>query len=166
MRIRALTFLAAMALAGCGDDSQAAPNAAADGPPDGPLAANSTEVDAVTSGPVPEMTPDSTALAAGEGDGRLYTVQVAAFLDKASAREWEARLTGQGVPAWVATARIHGRTFHRLRVGVAPTLDAASRVGALLRRRYGWPVWVVPLTAADRLPPDVIRATRPLIQRD
>lgn len=168
MQIRSLTIVATMVLAGCGDQPGAVPDAIPDTPSDRPPATDATPV-----GPTADAAPtDPAALApgqvagsrAGEGDGRLYTVQVAAFQDEASAREWEDRLSAEGFPAWVSTARVGGRTFHRVRIGVAPTVDSARRVGAAIRDRYPWPVWIAPLTAADRLPPDAIPATRRLIE--
>lgn len=107
----------------------------------------------------------SPAPAGGATEGqRLYTVQVAAFLQSSSASEWAARLESQGLPVWVSMAEIGGRTFHRLRVGAVPTMAEARRLGAMIMDRYEWPVWVAPLTPADRPPAEAVQDTRRLLE--
>ena len=52
---------------------------------------------------------------------RLYTVQVASFVNAASAQALQTRLRGQGVPVWTTPARVQGREYTRVRIGVATT---------------------------------------------
>lgn len=99
------------------------------------------------------------------GDQRLYTVQVAAFLNAVTAREWADRLRGQDMPVWTSTATVEGRTFHRLRIGALPELSDTRRLADLIRDRYHWPVWIAPLTASDRLPVNAVQQTRAVLQR-
>lgn len=94
------------------------------------------------------------------GDERLYTVQVAAFTDPSTAEDLEERLRDDGMPVWTSVAEQGGRTFYRLRVGVVPTVSDARRLGSIVTERYHWPVWVTPLTPADRLPANAIEGTR------
>lgn len=100
-------------------------------------------------------------LAEGE---RLYTIQVAAFTDPATAEEWTERLRGQGLPVWTSVAEPGGRTFYRVRAGAVPTVSEARRLGAIISDRYDWPVWVAPMSAADRPPRDAIEASRRLLE--
>ncbi len=95
---------------------------------------------------------------------RLYTVQVAAFTEAASATEWADRLRSQGMPVWTSVAELGGQTFYRLRVGAVPTVAEARRLGGMLAARYEWPVWVAPMTAADRPPAGAVDASRRLIE--
>lgn len=101
---------------------------------------------------------------AGEaGRGRLYTVQVAAFENARSATEWVGRLRSQGLPVWSSLAEVRGRTFHRVRVGAVPTVAEARTLGAMITNRYEWPVWIAPLTPADRMPDSAVEDTRRII---
>lgn len=105
--------------------------------------------------------PETRETAEGpSGDERLYTVQVAAFTERAAAEELEEQLRREGLPVWTSVAEQGGRTFYRLRVGVVPTVSDARRLGRILSERYEWPVWVAPLTPADRLPADAVEDTR------
>lgn len=97
---------------------------------------------------------------------RLYTVQVAAFVEPGTARSWEGRLSRQGLPAWVSMAELRGRTFYRLRVGVTQSFSDALRLGRVVTDRYEWPVWVAPLSAADALPEGILESTRRLLDAD
>lgn len=97
---------------------------------------------------------------APSGDERLYTVQVAAFTERAAAEELEEQLRREGLPVWTSVTEQAGQTFYRLRVGVVPTISDARRLGRILTERYEWPVWVAPLTPADRLPADAVEDTR------
>lgn len=99
-------------------------------------------------------------------DERLYTVQIAAFTDPASAEELEEQLRSEGMPVWTSVTEQGGRTFYRLRVGVVPTVSDARRLGSILTERYDWPVWVAPLTPADRLPANAIESTRRVLGSD
>lgn len=110
----------------------------------------------------PEPEPEPPAQPAMDQD--LYTVQVAAFTDPETAREWAARLRAQQVPVWTSVAQVGGRTFHRLRIGALPSLDETYRLGEMVRERYDWPYWVAPLTAADRLPVNTVQNTRQMLR--
>lgn len=103
------------------------------------------------------------AEAGGAGRGRLYTVQVAAFENARSATEWVERLRSQGLPVWNSLAEVRGQTFHRVRVGAVPTVAEARGLGAMITNRYEWPVWIAPLTPADRIPDSAVEDTRRLI---
>lgn len=103
----------------------------------------------------------SGAAAAGE---RLYTIQVAAFLEPATAEEWAGRLRSQGLPVWTSITEYQGRTFHRLRVGVVGAFSDARRLGAMVAERYEWPVWVAPVTPADPVPDDAVAATQRVLE--
>lgn len=118
------------------------------------------DADGAPVGSQPEESDARGAAAAPSGDERLYTVQVAAFTDPESAEELEGQLRSEGMPVWTSVAEQGGRTFYRMRVGVVPTVSDARRLGSILNERYDWPVWVAPLTAADRLPADAIESTR------
>jgi cell division septation protein DedD len=96
--------------------------------------------------------------------GRRYTVQVAAFTDADAARAWTERLTAQDIPAWTSMAELRGQTYHRVRVGVVPTVEEARQLGSFIARRYDWPVWVAPVSPADPVPADAVSATRRLIR--
>lgn len=109
---------------------------------------------------------DGRASARGVDGQRLYTVQVAAFAEPASATEWEERLQRQGLPVWTSVAEVGGQTFYRLRVGAAPSVSEARRVGGMIMKRYEWPVWIAPVTAADRPPEDALQMTRTLIESE
>jgi DedD protein len=91
---------------------------------------------------------------------RLYTVQVAAFTEHATAQALEERLRRQGVPVWSSRARVGGREFTRVRVGATTSFADAQRLGRRIRDRYRWPVWVARVDAADQPPDDALAATR------
>lgn len=180
MRLTTLVLFALLA-AGCGGDEpdDAPPQQTV--PQTAPPPADTTAADtvAMTEGEGPgAMDPggrvepgareDRPSAAAGTADGtegeRLYTVQVAAFLESSLASEWTDRLRRQGMPAWTTMAEVGGRTFYRVRVGVAPTVTEARRVGSMIMSRYEWPVWVAPLTPADRPPEGAAQETRRLME--
>jgi DedD protein len=163
-RLAALT-IAALA-AGCGGDEPAQEPAQEQGTPP------AEELRPIPPAPPPEATqqgesdPPSPAESAPAPvqTGDLYTVQVAAFLDAATAREWAGRLRSQDMPVWTSEARVQGRTFHRLRVGALPSVSDTRRLGAVLTERYHWPVWIAPLSSTDRLPGDAVQASRRILQ--
>lgn len=177
MRLTALALVALVAAA-CGDDADEAPQAAPGTAPQeavtdtmvrDTLAQDTLDPTAerATGEPASAERPGQPGAEPGAGaatDRRLYTVQVAAFIDAGSAREWEGRLRRQGLPVWTSVAEVGGRTFHRLRVGAAPSVSEAQRLGALLTERYEWPVWVAPLTPAERVPQDAVDQTRRVLE--
>lgn len=108
---------------------------------------------------------DQASAVAAEGE-RLYTVQVAAFLESRLAIDWTERLRSGGMPAWTSVAEVGGRTFHRVRVGAVPTVEEARRLGSRIMGRYEWPVWVTSLTPADRPPEGAVQETRRLLESE
>lgn len=114
-------------------------------------------------GPSDVEAPRGEGADAAPPDRRLYTVQVAAFTERSSAAEWEERLRQQGLPVWSSVHEVGGRTFHRLRVGAAPTVSEARTLGRMLTERYEWPVWIAPVAPADRVPEGAEQATRGLV---
>lgn len=187
--MRPTTFaLLALLLAGCGGDDSEAPETfqtdirrsaeataddTADAPPPAPdrdgaareagsRAASPDPTASESSGSSSEPERADTR-AAPSGDERLYTVQIAAFTEPSSAEELEQRLRSEGLPVWTSVTEHGGRTYYRLRVGVVPTVSDARRLGSMITQRYEWPVWVAPLTPADRLPAGAVEATRRLL---
>ena len=114
-----------------------------------------------------------TAGTAGQAGGtaapagsRLYTVQVAAFTSPDSARKWMGRLNSMQLPVWTSMAELGGTTYYRVRVGAAPTVADARRLGTMLSQRLSWPVWVAPVTPSDRLPDGAVDNTRRVLGGD
>ncbi len=94
----------------------------------------------------------------------LYSVQVGAFTDAGTATKWAGRLRSQGMPVWTSTAEVEGQTFHRLRFGALPSFTDTRRLAHLVSTKYEWPVWIAPLTSADRLPANAIQNTRSVLE--
>lgn len=111
-------------------------------------------------GPAPARQPEPRAArpAAAAGDA-LYTVQIGAFVEDATASLWAERLRRRDVPVWVAHVTIKGQTYSRVRVGALTRLTEARALAETLKSDYGWPVWVAPVTADDRVPRDAVAAT-------
>ena len=179
--MRSLTILALAALlaAGCGDDEPEAAPASTTARPTSPAPAvdtalgDTTAATAARAGARParpaaegaggaESAEAETRAASGAGRSadRLYTVQVAAFENPRSATEWVERLRDRGFPVWSAVAEVRGHTFHRVRIGAVPTVSEARTLGAYIMNRYDWPVWVAPITPAERVPADAVERTR------
>lgn len=163
-RLPALTL--AVLAAGCGGDEPAQEPPQEQAPPPAedlrpiPPAPPPEEVRQRESEPAPPAEPASTPVRSED----MYTVQVAAFINAAAAREWAGRLRSQDMPAWTSEARVQGRTFHRLRVGALPSLSDTRRLGAVLTDRYDWPVWIAPLSSTDRPPGDAVQTSRRILQ--
>ncbi|MBW3552889.1 MAG: SPOR domain-containing protein [Gemmatimonadetes bacterium] len=105
----------------------------------------------------------ATAPAPGQ---RLYTIQVAAFTSPDSARKWTGRLNSLSLPVWTSMVELGGTTYYRVRVGAVPTVSEARRLGSMLSQRFEWPVWVAPVTPADRLPDGAVESTRRVLEGD
>ena len=180
MRIPITLALAlTLAVAACGDDEPDTPPAARPTPqrpvvdttigdtvatPDDSAAAPGDT--AATPGTDSARSPRPAAPDAGaaaEGGPRLYTVQVGAFVESETARSWERRLADQGLPAWVSIAELRGATYYRLRVGAVGTVAEARRLGRMITDRFEWPVWVAPLSPADRPPEGAVERSRRLL---
>jgi cell division septation protein DedD len=91
---------------------------------------------------------------------RVFTVQVAAYLNAATAQSQRARLERAGVPVWTATATVGGQDFTRVRVGATTTLEEARALADKLRTTYHWPVWITTVENRTALPADALSATR------
>jgi cell division protein FtsN len=169
----AIMLTALIALTACGDDPQPEP------PPPGadrPLVDPATDTAPapdtaaledvpLVPGPARPGQPDPedvTPHDAAAGEAR-YTVQVAAFTSRASAELWTERLSAQGLPVWSSVSELGGRTFYRVRVGAVPSFAEARELGDMLTERYEWPVWVAPLSPADRVPAGAVANTRRVI---
>ena len=168
MRLPVALVLIAALVAGCGDDE---PEPAQQTPPTQQPQPQPTPPSDEAPGPVDTATqqapgPDTEPQVeqAMGMDGQLYTVQVAAFLDAATAREWAGRLRAQDLPVFITQARVGGRSFHRLRIGALPELEDARRLGRILSDRFHWPYWVAPLTSADRLPVNAVPNSREILR--
>lgn len=171
----ALVIAIVLPLVACGDDPAPEPPPPPSVPeapaaPDAPADTLDVPVDtmepAIPPGPSRPGHPDAGEVlpdaGAAEGEG-LFTIQVAAFTDPASAELWTDRLSGHGLPVWISIAERSGQTFHRVRIGAAPTVGEARRLGEMLSERYQWPVWVAPVTPVDRPPQGAVETTRRLI---
>lgn len=95
--------------------------------------------------------------------GKFYTVQIGAFVNADSARSWTGRLASQGLPVWTTTFQLHGRTFHRVRVGVVRSVAEARKLGDMLKQRYSWSFWVAPVSDADAVPDGAVQATQRIL---
>lgn len=161
MRLRfALVFGLALALAACGEDEPPPPQQTAAQRPAPPPADTQQQM----AQPEPEPEPEPMPEPATPVRGRLYTVQVAAFLSPDSARKWSGRLASQGLPVWTTIHEVQGRMFHRVRVGAVPTVGEARQLGEILKQRYEWPTWVAPVTPAEPVPDGAVEATQDLIR--
>lgn len=122
------------------------------------LARASAPVQAAGLAPARQPEPRAARPAAAAGNA-LYTVQIGAFVEDATASLWAERLRRRDVPVWVAHVTIKGQTYSRVRVGALTRLREARALAETLKSDYGWPVWVAPVTADDRVPRDAVAAT-------
>lgn len=157
MRLPVSLSLAVVLVAGCGGDE---PEPAQQAPPP----TEQPEAEPMPAEPESQAQPEPEPEPRPVGDEALYTVQVAAFVDAATAREWAGRLGSQGLPVWTTEARVEGRTFHRLRIGALPSYSDTRRLAGMITARFGWPVWIAPLTPADRPPPNAAQNTREILR--
>lgn len=175
MRFRvALVFATALAIVtACGRGKEAQPPArqrpAAPAPtrprPDSARMAAARRAKAESARAQPRPAPDTMNKPAppARPAGALFTVQIAAFVNADSARTWTGRLTSQGLPVWTTTIQLHGRTFHRVRIGAVPTVEEARKLGDMLRTRYSWSFWIAPVREADAVPDGAVRATQRIL---
>lgn len=114
-----------------------------------------------------EERPAAAAPAPARTRGRLYTVQVGAFVDAKSVTDagLVERIRRLSVPVWVSRAEVKGRTFTRVRVGALPSVAEAEEFGRFLTRQFKWPVWIAPVEATDAVPADAVPATRAFLGR-
>lgn len=159
------TLACAFLVAACGSGE---PEASASG------SAASSQAVAPPSRPAPEPEPipepeDVAELDAAESagraemvapSGRLFTVQVAAFLSADSARIWSERLERRGLPVWTSVHVEGGRTFHRVRIGADARLAEVRRLGQRVGSDFNWPVWIAPVESTARIPADLVERTR------
>ena len=145
-------FGLALAVAACGGDDEPIqeqqPQEQVQPPP--PPVAQAT--------PAPEPEPEPEPIS-----GPLYTVQMGAFLNPDSAVVQRDRLANLGLPAWTVDQEVEGRQFRRVRIGAASTGSEARRLGEILTERYGWSIWVAPVTSTESVPDGAVEATRDLI---
>ncbi|MBW3553647.1 MAG: SPOR domain-containing protein [Gemmatimonadetes bacterium] len=141
-------------------DARAA--AASAGPMGTPVVAATPAVAAT-----PVANPSAVRAAASErhesAAGQIFTVQVGAFVEEATARRWEERLRNRSIPVWVTPAQIRGQRVTRVRVGALPTQGEADKLARILAED-GWPVWVARVADGERIPADAVAATRSFIR--
>jgi cell division septation protein DedD len=113
--------------------------------------------------PPPFVAPVAPAPEPEPLSGPLYTIQMGAFLNADSAAVLRDRLADQGLPAWTVDEDVGGRPFHRVRIGATSTGSEARRLGEILTERYGWSVWIAPVTSFESVPVGAIEATQTVI---
>lgn len=106
----------------------------------------------------------STAVAAANAEvanaSRLRTVQVASFINPATAQALVVRLERDGVPAWTATTTVGGEQFTRVRVGAAVTAAEARALANRITAQYSWPVWITLVENRSAVSGSVLAASR------
>lgn len=90
----------------------------------------------------PMVTPEAAASAELAKAAMVRTVQVASFPSASMAKWWAQKLQGEGIPAYVTTARVDTEDVHRLRIGAAVTAAEARALAGRIRAQYHWPTWV------------------------
>ncbi|MFW6078254.1 MAG: SPOR domain-containing protein [Gemmatimonadota bacterium] len=176
------------AVAACGADSdeqQAADPGAADATADTARPTPEETAEAEPPPPAPETMAvrtgaDDTAAAAAERTAeeetaepdepaaprydRLFTVQIAAYLDSADAERLAGLLRARGLPLWTTRTTVDGTEWTRVRVGALPGLREARELGSWITREYDSPVWVAPVDqATEPVPTDAVERTRELL---
>ncbi|MFO7894927.1 MAG: SPOR domain-containing protein [Longimicrobiales bacterium] len=111
--------------------------------------------------PAPAPAPTTEA---GDADAR-FTVQVGSFVEAATADRWVQRLRERGFPVWRSDTEIEGERVSRVRVGALATESEAHTLADLLKRDYGWPVWVDGVRDDEAVPADAVRRTRAVLYR-
>ncbi|MGK7345728.1 MAG: SPOR domain-containing protein [Candidatus Nitrospinota bacterium M3_3B_026] len=101
----------------------------------------------------PQSTPQrkapapSAPKASPKRDGGGFTIQVGSFASAADAERLRKRLEGRGYNAYTQTAKVKGRTWSRVRVGVFKNASAAKRAAEKLEKNEKLPTLV---TAYER----------------
>lgn len=137
-----------------------------DQPDDGPMDTAGSEGEARAAGSAGPAG-DDAGRGTGDGpdgrtvlpNGRLFTVQVAAFVNADSAAAWSERLGGRGLPVWVTETTQGGRTYHRVRIGAVARLGEARGLGERIQNELRMPVWVAPVEPTTRIPADLVQRT-------
>jgi cell division septation protein DedD len=109
--------------------------------------------------PAPAQAPAPAPAPTLGGQGRLYTAQVGAFADAATARTWAGRLEERGLPVWFSEATLGGQRLIRLRVGAVDSPEDAQLLATRLQRDFGYEAWIDGVAAGETLPADAIVAT-------
>jgi cell division septation protein DedD len=161
----AVTMLAAVALTACGKE-EAPPQQTPASPPAPQAAAPQQQAPTPPPASVPATPAISATAAEMAAAPRLYTVQVAAYMNAASAQALRTRLERQNVPVWTTTARIGGQDFTRVRVGVATSTADARALATKLRNEFKWPVWITTVADRNSLPAEVLAASRTYAARN
>jgi cell division septation protein DedD len=118
-----------------------------------------TPVPAAAPAPAPAAAPAPAPAPTLGGQGRLYTAQVGAFADAATARAWAGRLEARGLPVWLSEATLGGQRLIRLRVGAVDSPEDAQLLATRLQRDFGYEAWIDGVVAGETLPADAIVAT-------
>lgn len=173
-----LTIGLVVALAACGSDTQ---------PPEGEAAAEEEQAAAAATEPaqdeMPEAeppAPETMSVRTEEPEeteepaepeppapryDRLYTVQIAAYLDEAGANRLADRLRDRGLPIWVTNATVGDQGWTRVRIGASPSLTETRELGAWITRQFDSPVWVAPVDqTTEPVPGDAVEQTRAFLQ--
>lgn len=103
----------------------------------------------------PAAPPTTTTVAAE----RLFTVQIAAYEDATAASVLADRARALGVPVWISTVTLGGRTFHRVRVGATPSRVAALELAQRIQAQLMIQTWVTHVEPPDAPSDDIVAAT-------
>jgi cell division septation protein DedD len=106
----------------------------------GPIAVESTPAE-----PEPPSTSIEDSLAAtGAPAGRGWTVQVASYEEASEALALIRMLRGSGLEAFHQSAEVKGTVWHRVRVGLHSSKDAAEKSAIRLAGKVPFPPYVSP----------------------
>jgi rare lipoprotein A len=83
--------------------------------------------------------------------GGEFTVQIGAFADRANAEQLRDRLLTHYQPIFIQDYDAPTGHFYRVRVGRAPSTDAAQQLGAQLRASDGFQTFVIRLDQVNGL---------------
>lgn len=175
MNIRAMLLIGlAFAVAACGaDEPETQADSAAETAEAEPATADETTEPADTATvdqpppPAPETMSVSESDAAAEAPAydRLYTVQIAAFVDPDTAQSLARAMERRNLSVFITQAEVEGRTFNRVRIGASPNLSEARELGRWITRQFEWPVWVAPVEDMAVVPAGAVESTRSFLRR-